>query len=41
MEVQDLIGPQTKSVTKIEYLDIKPAQLDDRIFTPDGARALS
>jgi hypothetical protein len=41
MEVQDLIGPQTKSVTKIEYLDIKPAQLDDRNFTPDGARALS
>ena len=41
MEVQDLVGPQIKSVTKIEYLDIKPAQLDDEIFTPDGARALS
>jgi hypothetical protein len=41
MEVQDLVGPQTKSTTKIEYLDIKPAQLDDTIFTPDGARALA
>ncbi len=41
MEIQDLLGAQTKSVTRLEYLDIKPAQLDDKIFTPDGARALS
>jgi len=41
MEVQDLVGPQTKATTKIEYLEIKPAQIDDTIFTPEGARAFS
>ncbi|HEY1250614.1 MAG TPA: outer membrane lipoprotein-sorting protein [Thermoanaerobaculia bacterium] len=41
MEVQDLVGPQTKTVTKIEYLEIKPAEIDDKIFTPEGARAFS
>jgi hypothetical protein len=40
MEIQDLLGPQTRSVTKLEYLEIKPAKIDDKIFTPDGARAL-
>lgn len=40
MEIQDLLGAQSRSVTKLEYLDIKPAKIDDKIFTPDGARAM-
>jgi outer membrane lipoprotein-sorting protein len=40
MEIQDLLGPQSRSVTRLEYLDIKPAKIDDKIFTPDGARAM-
>ncbi len=40
MEIQDLLGSQAKTVTRLEYLEIKPAQIDDRIFTPDGARAM-
>ena len=40
MEIRDLLGPQSKSVTRLEYLDIRPAKIDDKIFTPDGARAM-
>jgi hypothetical protein len=40
MEIQDLLGPQAKTVTKLEYLEIQPAKIDDKIFTPDGARAM-
>lgn len=40
MEIRDLLGPQSKSVTRLEYLEIRPAKIDDAIFTPDGARAM-
>ena len=40
MEIRDLLGPQSKSVTRLEYLEIRPAQIDEKIFTPDGARAM-
>ena len=40
MEIRDLLGPQSKSVTRLEYLKIRPAQIDDTIFTPEGARAM-
>ena len=40
MEIQDLLGPQAKSVTRLEYLEISPREIDDRIFTPEGARAM-
>jgi hypothetical protein len=40
MEIQELLGPQTPVVTRLEYLEFKPARIDDKIFTPDGARAM-
>jgi hypothetical protein len=39
MEIHDLLGPNAKAMTRLEYLDIQPAHIDDSIFTPDGARA--
>ncbi len=40
MEIRELIGAKSQSVTRLEYLDIAPAKIDDAIFTPDGARAM-
>ena len=40
MEIHDLLGPKARSLTRLEYLDIQPARIDDTIFTPDGARAM-
>jgi Outer membrane lipoprotein-sorting protein len=40
MEIRDRIGPNSKSVTRLEYLDIQPAKIDDAIFTPEGAKAM-
>jgi hypothetical protein len=40
MEIRDLLGPNSGSVTRLEYLDIQPAKIDDRIFTPEGAKAM-
>ena len=40
MEIRDLLGPHANSLTRLEYLEIKPAQIDDKIFTPEGARAM-
>jgi hypothetical protein len=40
MEIRDLLGPKSNSVTRLEYLDIQPAKIDDRIFTPEGAKAM-
>lgn len=40
MEIHDLLGPNTKAMTRLEYLDIRPAHIDDVIFTPEGARAM-
>jgi hypothetical protein len=40
MEVRDLLGPKSQSVTRLEYLEIQPAVIDEAIFTPDGAKAM-
>jgi hypothetical protein len=40
MEIHDLLGPKSSSVTRLEYLQIRPAKIDDAIFTPEGARAM-
>ncbi|MFY9552672.1 MAG: outer membrane lipoprotein-sorting protein [Thermoanaerobaculia bacterium] len=40
MEVRDLLGPKAGQVTRLEYLDIQPAKIDDGVFTPDGAKAM-
>jgi Outer membrane lipoprotein-sorting protein len=40
MEIHDLLGPKASSVTRLEYLQIRPAKIDDAIFTPEGARAM-
>jgi hypothetical protein len=40
MEIQDLLGRKAQSLTRLEYLDIRPATIDDAVFTPDGARAM-
>ena len=41
MEIRDLLGPKANTLTRLEYLDIQPAHLDDSLFTPEGARAFS
>ena len=40
MEIHDLLGPNAKAMTRLEYLDIEPAHIDDAIFTPEGAKAM-
>jgi hypothetical protein len=40
MEIQDLLGPKAEVVTRLEYLEIQPAKIDDVIFTPDGAQSM-
>ncbi len=40
MEIRDLLGPHASTVTRLEYLDIQPAKIADRVFTPEGARAM-
>jgi hypothetical protein len=40
MEIRELFGPNTSVVTRLEYLEIAPAKIDDSIFTPDGAKAM-
>ena len=34
------LRPEASTVTRLEYLDIQPAKIDDSIFTPDGAKAM-
>ncbi len=41
MDIRDLLGRDSNVVTRLEYRDYKPAKLDDRIFTPEGALAFS
>jgi hypothetical protein len=41
MEIRDLLAGDRSTVTRLEYLDYRPAKLDDRIFTTDGAAGLS
>ena len=40
MEIRDLLGPNANAVTRLEYLEILPATIDDKVFTPEGARAM-
>jgi putative ABC transport system permease protein len=40
MEVVDRLGPSAGEVTRLEYLDIKSAKIDDKVFTPEGAKAM-
>lgn len=40
MEVRELLGSSSGAVTRLEYRDYRPARLDSRLFTPDGARGL-
>jgi Outer membrane lipoprotein-sorting protein len=40
MEIRELFGPQMKTITRLEYLEIQPAKIDDSIFTPGGAKAM-
>lgn len=40
MEIHDLLGPKSDVVTRLEYLDIQSARIDDSIFTPQGARVM-
>jgi hypothetical protein len=40
MEIRDLLGAKQNSVTTLDYLDFEPAKIDDKVFTPAGARAL-
>jgi hypothetical protein len=40
MEVRELLGAASRTVTILEYRDYKLARLDPKIFTPDGARGL-
>lgn len=40
MEIRDLLAKDSKTVTKLEYLDYRPGKLDDALFTPEGAKGL-
>lgn len=40
MEIRDLLSKDPRAVTRLEYLDYRPAKLDDALFTPEGARGL-
>jgi hypothetical protein len=40
MEVRELLGAASRTVTILEYRAYKRARLDPKIFTPDGARGL-
>jgi outer membrane lipoprotein-sorting protein len=40
MDIRDLLSRDSNAVTRLEYLDYKPAKLDDALFTPEGARGL-
>jgi hypothetical protein len=37
MDVRDLLTGAPDTVTRLEYLDVKPAKIDDKFFTPEGA----
>jgi len=41
MEIRDLLGPKQGTLTRLEYLSIQPAKIDDKVFTPEGARTVS
>jgi len=39
MEVRDLLSGAPGVFTRLEYLDFRPATIDDKLFTPEGALA--
>jgi len=41
MDIRDLLGRDSRVVTRLEYRDYKPAKLADEIFTPQGALGFS
>ena len=41
MEIRDLLAGDGRTLTRLQYLDYRPAKLDDKIFTPQGAMGLS
>lgn len=41
MDIRDLLAKEPNTVTRLEYLDYKPAKLSDAIFTPEGALTFS
>jgi outer membrane lipoprotein-sorting protein len=40
MEVRDLLAKDSNTITRLEYRDVRPGKLDDKIFTPEGARGI-
>ncbi|HKD11005.1 MAG TPA: outer membrane lipoprotein-sorting protein [Thermoanaerobaculia bacterium] len=40
MEVRDLLARGANVVTHVEYREYRPARLDDKIFTPEGAAGI-
>jgi len=40
MEIRDLLAADSSTITRLEYRDFRPAKLDDKIFTPEGAKGL-
>ena len=40
MEIRDLLARTPRAFTRLEYLDYRPARLDDALFTPEGARGI-
>jgi hypothetical protein len=40
MDIRDLLGRDSRTVTRLEYLDYRPAKLPNVIFTPEGAKGL-
>jgi hypothetical protein len=40
MEMRDLLARNRQTVTRVEYREYRPARLDDKIFTPEGARGI-
>lgn len=41
MAIRDRLAADTKTFTRLEYIDYRPAKLTDEIFTPEGALAFS
>ncbi len=40
MEVRDLLARGSNTTTRLEYRDVRPGRLDDKIFTPEGAKGI-
>jgi Outer membrane lipoprotein-sorting protein len=37
MEIRDKLSGAPATLTRLEYLEVQPAKIDDRFFTPEGA----